>query len=83
VHDGRPLIVATGLIAVLMPNVVDIFRRYRPALLPAIELRRIHAVLRLLQWRPRPWVGIGIGAVAACGLVAILGWQSEFLYFQF
>jgi hypothetical protein len=63
--------------------VVDIFRRYRPVLSPGIELRRLHPALRVLQWRPRPWVGIGVGALAGCGLVAILGWQSEFLYFQF
>jgi len=84
VHDGLPLIVGTALIAVLMPNVVDIFRRYRPALLPPeMELRRLPAVLRPLQWRPRPWMGVAVGAIAGCGLIAILGWRSEFLYFQF
>jgi D-alanyl-lipoteichoic acid acyltransferase DltB (MBOAT superfamily) len=83
VSDGLPLILATALIAVAMPNVIDIFRRYRPALLPPMTLRPIHAGLRALQWRPRPWVGVGVGALAGCGLIAILGWRSEFLYFQF
>jgi alginate O-acetyltransferase complex protein AlgI len=83
VSDGLPLIIGTALIAFLMPNVVDIFRRYRPVLSPGIKLRRLHAALHALQWRPRPWVGIGVGALAGCGLIATLGWQSEFLYFQF
>jgi D-alanyl-lipoteichoic acid acyltransferase DltB (MBOAT superfamily) len=83
VSDGLPLLAGTALIAFLMPNVVDIFRRYRPALLPAMRLRPIHAGLRALQWRPQPWIGVGVGALAGCGLIAILGWQSEFLYFQF
>ena len=82
-HDGLPLILATGAIAVLLPNVVDVFRRYRPALLPAMELRRLPPIWRAIQWRPRPWMGVGIGAIAGCGLIAILGWRSEFLYFQF
>ncbi len=83
VSDGLPLLAGTALIACLMPNVVDIFRRYRPALLPAMTLRPVHAGLRALQWRPMPWIGVGVGALAGCGLIAILGWRSEFLYFQF
>ena len=83
VHAGLPLLAATGAIAALMPNVVDIFRRYRPALLPAMTLRPMTFGLRALQWRPRPLMGIAMGAIAACGLIAILGWRSEFLYFQF
>ncbi|MGH6926895.1 MAG: hypothetical protein ACREEV_01160, partial [Dongiaceae bacterium] len=83
VSDGLPLIIGTALIAFLMPNVVDIFRRYRPVLSPGIALRRLNVGLRMVQWRPRSWVGVGVGALAGCGLIAILGWQSEFLYFQF
>ena len=83
VSDGLPLIIGTALIAFLMPNVVDIFRRYRPVLPPGIGLRDLVAPLRALQWRPRPWAGVAVGALAGCGLMAILGWQSEFLYFQF
>src|SRR5262249_49144905 len=84
VHDGLPLILGAAAIAVLMPNVVDIFRRYRPALLPAgMALRHLPAMLRALQWRPQPWMGVAVGAIAGCGLIAILGWRSEFLYFQF
>ena len=83
VHDSKLLLIGAAVIAVLMPNVVDIFRRYRPALLPEIALRHIHGLLRPLQWRPRLWFGLGAGALAGLGLIAILGWQSEFLYFQF
>jgi D-alanyl-lipoteichoic acid acyltransferase DltB (MBOAT superfamily) len=83
VSDGIPLLVATVLIACLMPNVQDIFRRYRPALRPPVELRRIAGWMRPLQRRPRGWVGVGVGTLAGCGLIAILGWRSEFLYFQF
>lgn len=83
VSDGVPLLAGTALIALLMPNVIDIFRRYRAVLHPGFELRRLGAVFRPLQWRPQPWFGVGIGVLAGCGLIAILGWRSEFLYFQF
>lgn len=83
VSDGLLLLVATATIALFMPNVADIFRRYRPVLAPSIDLRRINAVLRRFQWRPRGWVGVATGAIAGLGLIAILGWRSEFLYFQF
>lgn len=83
VSDGLLLLVATATIALFMPNVADIFRRYRPVLAPSIELRPTNAMLRRFQWRPRGWVGIATGAIAGLGLIAILGWRSEFLYFQF
>ena len=82
VHREKLLLVGTGLIAVLMPNVMQIFGRYRPATFP-YAARDWFAALRPLQWRPNLWFALCTGAVAGCGVTAILGWQSEFLYFQF
>lgn len=83
VADGLPLLIVTAAIALVMPNVADVFRRYRPVLAPAIELRPLNLLLRRIQWRPSGWTGVVTGAIAGLGLVAIWGWRSEFLYFQF
>jgi alginate O-acetyltransferase complex protein AlgI len=82
--DGIPILLAAAIIAICAPNVIEIFGRYGATLkLVTLTKRRLGRYERLLQWRPTmPWA-IYTGLLAAIGMVAILGWQSEFLYFQF
>jgi len=78
------LIVAAGAIALLAPNVIDMFADFRPVLENArANPRRGLPLLDRLRWRATPAWGLATGALAAFAVLAILGWQSEFLYFQF
>jgi D-alanyl-lipoteichoic acid acyltransferase DltB (MBOAT superfamily) len=79
------LVAATAVIALFAPNVVDIFARFHPTLEldRPNERRTPQFLLGLLRWHPGAAWGLATGAVAACGVLAILGWQAEFLYFQF
>ncbi len=82
--DGWPVILIAGLIATLAPNSTEIFRRYAPTLkLVTLTRRRLGRYERYLELRPVTGWALAAGLVATAGAVAILGWQSEFLYFQF
>lgn len=81
---GWPIILAAALVATLAPNSNEILGRYRPTLtLPTLPRRLLGRFERYLQWRPTPAWALISGVVATAGIIAILGWQSEFLYFQF
>jgi D-alanyl-lipoteichoic acid acyltransferase DltB (MBOAT superfamily) len=79
------LIVAASIVAVFAPNVIDIFALIGPVLeIDRPNARRTAALLLgWLRWRPTPGWGLATGTIAAIGALAILGWRSEFLYFQF
>lgn len=82
--DGWPVILAAGLIATLAPNSREIFRRYPPTLkLVTLRARKLGRFEHHLEWRPITAWALLAGLVTTIGAVAILGWQSEFLYFQF
>ncbi|WP_374650415.1 MBOAT family protein [Dongia sp.] len=82
--DGWPVILLAGLVATLAPNSTEIFRRYAPTLkLVTLTRRHLGRFERRLEWRPVTAWALVAGLVATAGAVAILGWQSEFLYFQF
>jgi alginate O-acetyltransferase complex protein AlgI len=82
--DGWPFIITAGLIALLAPNTIELFGRYGATLkLVTLVKRRLGQIERRLQWRPTMAWALGTGCIATAGAVAILGWQSEFLYFQF
>ncbi len=83
---GRPMLLVgvTACIALFAPNVIDIFAEQRPVLeIDRHNERRLNPLLRRLRWNAGPAWGAAAGALASLGIVAILGWQSEFLYFQF
>lgn len=78
------LVIATGALALLAPNVIDLFAPYQPVLaLDRPNARRLPPLLDRLRWRATTGWGLATGTVATAGVIAILGWQSEFLYFQF
>ncbi len=69
---------ALGLIAFLLPNTQQIFRRFDPVLeevQPAFNRRR-------LEWMPSPGWAVAIGTVAFISIISITRF-SEFLYWQF
>lgn len=81
---GWPVILLAGLIATLAPNSTEIFRRYAPTLkLVTLATRRLGKWERRLEWRPVSLWALIAGLVMTAGAVAIMGWQAEFLYFQF
>ena len=86
--DGWPvLLLALGL-AFLAPNLLQIFRRYSPALTLGVLDPGTRACLSddkasFISWRPGIRAGIVVGLCFAAGFLAMFAWQSEFLYFQF
>ena len=89
---GWRLIGVALLLAVVAPNTAQLFRRYHPALRSDQFVRPSGAsskgkILKFLvsglEWRPILWKNLTIGLVFGMAIVAIFGWQSEFLYFQF
>lgn len=83
---GQPILLIgiTACIALFAPNVIDIFADQDPVLeIDRHNERRLPPLLRRLRWNAGPAWGVAAGALASLGVVAILGWQSEFLYFQF
>jgi hypothetical protein len=85
VDNPVELIAAGAVLALFAPNVIDIFARFGPALKVdrPNERRTAQRLLARLQWRPTAGWGLATGTLAAVGALAILGWHSEFLYFQF
>jgi D-alanyl-lipoteichoic acid acyltransferase DltB (MBOAT superfamily) len=78
------LVAAASAVALFAPNVIDIFAPYHPVLdNDRPNARRVLPPLDRIRWRAGLGWGLVTGAVASCAVVAILGWQSEFLYFQF
>jgi D-alanyl-lipoteichoic acid acyltransferase DltB (MBOAT superfamily) len=78
------LVAAAGVVALLAPNIIDIFAPYHPVLdNERPNARRILPPLNRIRWKAGLGWGLATGAIASFGVLAILGWQSEFLYFQF
>jgi D-alanyl-lipoteichoic acid acyltransferase DltB (MBOAT superfamily) len=78
------LVIAAGAVALLAPNVIDLFAPWHPVLeVDRPNPRRLPFALGRLQWKPGLVWGLIAGAWLSLGVLAILGWQSEFLYFQF
>jgi len=78
------LVIAAGLLALVAPNVIDLFAPWHPVLeVGRPNPRRLLFRLARLQWKPGVAWGLIAGVWLSLGLLAILGWQSEFLYFQF
>lgn len=71
------------IIALLLPNSLEVLSRYRPVL-EDIEApgREGSLTARLLCWRPSPAWAILIGGMIVAAILR-LGGESEFLYWQF
>jgi D-alanyl-lipoteichoic acid acyltransferase DltB (MBOAT superfamily) len=83
---NRPwlLVLSAGTVALFAPNVIDIFAAWRPVLpVDKSNQRRLIPVIQKVKWQPTLAWGLAVGAWMSLGTLAILGWQSEFLYFQF
>jgi D-alanyl-lipoteichoic acid acyltransferase DltB (MBOAT superfamily) len=78
------VVAIAAAIALLAPNVIDLFARFGPVLeVERANPRLLPPLIDRLKWQPSsPW-GLALGLVLAVAAAAILGWQSEFLYFQF
>jgi len=78
------LVITAGVVALFAPNVIDIFVPYHPVLdNERKNARRLLPPLDRIRWSAGLGWGLLTGAIASCATLAILGWQSEFLYFQF
>jgi hypothetical protein len=75
-------VVALLVLALAMPNTLQILERYAPGLSAPRPTLEIGWLRRALVWIPSlPWLTV-VGALA-CVAVFRIGGQSEFLYWQF
>ncbi len=75
-------VIALLIVALAMPNTLQILERYAPALSAPRSTTEIGWLRRTLVWTPSLIWALGLG-VLACVAVFELGGQSEFLYWQF
>jgi D-alanyl-lipoteichoic acid acyltransferase DltB (MBOAT superfamily) len=69
------------LIALCLPNTLEILSRYEPAI-GVRPPRQPAAWMRWFAWSPSPAWAVGLACVAMAGILS-LGELSEFLYWQF
>ncbi|GAB2178918.1 MBOAT family O-acyltransferase [Dongia sp. agr-C8] len=81
--DGWWPVVIAAVIAFLAPNTTELFARYQPSLFPSELQLREWIVARALRWRPQLRWAFAYALLFGLAFIAIFGWQSEFLYFQF
>jgi D-alanyl-lipoteichoic acid acyltransferase DltB (MBOAT superfamily) len=80
---GWGAVAIAAAIAFLAPNLTELFIRYRPALFPYRFEIGTARLTGLLQWNPQKRWALACALIFGVAFVAIFGWQSEFLYFQF
>jgi alginate O-acetyltransferase complex protein AlgI len=69
------------VIALCLPNSLEILARHKPAL--GVKPEKLPRwLLRQSQWTESPSCAVGMATVAAAGILS-LGRLSEFLYWQF
>jgi alginate O-acetyltransferase complex protein AlgI len=79
--EGLTRVAVLSLIALCLPNSLQILAPYEPAIGVA-PAKRESWLVRYARWSPsRPWA-IGLAAISAAGVLS-LGQLSEFLYWQF
>jgi hypothetical protein len=72
-------ILGLGIVALGLPNTLQILAQYQPALGPLPEGG---AVGPRFRWEPSPVWALVVAVIGAIGMLH-LGGQSEFLYWQF
>jgi hypothetical protein len=80
---GWGAVAIAAAIAFLAPNTTELFIRYRPALFPYRFEIGAARIATILQWNPQKRWALTYALIFGVAFVAIFGWQSEFLYFQF
>jgi D-alanyl-lipoteichoic acid acyltransferase DltB (MBOAT superfamily) len=80
-QEPAPLlwVLSSLLICMLLPNTLQLFARFRPALDTLVESLPPH---RFWHWRPAPAWALGSAIVAVVAVLSISE-LSEFIYFQF
>jgi len=72
----------TLLLALIAPNVRQIFGRWQPSYETMPEDEQLHGSLAWLAWKPTAWWAVVVAVIFAISVLSLSN-VSEFLYFQF